>query len=476
MDQKLELVHERLDKVEATQNGTRRSMNWRRTVQHESEGSNYSDDELGPHTRRANKSYKPRGEAIKGIKMQVPPFEGKSDPNAYLEWEKKVELMFNCNDYTEEQQLKLAVMAFSEYAIIWQGNQSVEDYYKEMEVIMLQADIVEDRKTTMVRFLSGLRVEIADEVEMYHYVEIKDMLEKALKVERRLKRKGQNRTFSTPSPSYSRTSNPRREFKPSGSFTTPTKPKPTPFKEEGKVMSKLNNEPSRARSRDTKCWRCQGLGYIASQCPNQKTMIILPSGEIIFDDKKEYKEMPPLEDEGDMEAVIQLPLEESMSLGLLARRALAAHIKEEEIQQKNIFYTRCHVNGKVCSLEYEDVFPDDVPSGLPPVRGIEHQINLIPGASLPNQPAYRSNPEEKFKVILVPKKDETWRMCTDCRATNTITVKYRHLIPHLDDMLDELHGAIIFTKIDLKSGYHQIRIKEGDEWKTAFKTKYGLYE
>ena len=56
---------------------------------------------------------------IKGIKMQVPPFEGKTDPDAYLEWEKKVELMFNCNDYTEEQQIKLAVMAFSEYAIIW---------------------------------------------------------------------------------------------------------------------------------------------------------------------------------------------------------------------------------------------------------------------------------------------------------------------------------------------------------------------
>ena len=148
--------------------------------------------------------------------------------------------------------------------------------------------------------------------------------------------------------------------------------------------------------------------------------------------------------------------------------------------------------------EYEDIFTS--PTGVPLHCQVKHPIDLTPSASLPNGPIYRcsvlENDEMKRQIqellqkghiqpssspcgspiVLVQKKDGTWRLCIDYRALNKITVRNRYPIPRIDDLLDQLKGAKYFSKIDLKSGYHQVPIEPSDVWKTAFKSKEGLFE
>ena len=148
--------------------------------------------------------------------------------------------------------------------------------------------------------------------------------------------------------------------------------------------------------------------------------------------------------------------------------------------------------------EYRDIFTS--PTGVPLHCQVKHPIDLTLGAPLPNGSIYRrsvlENDEIKRQIqellqkghiwpssspcgspiVLVQKKDGTWRLCIDYRGLNKIIVQKRYPIPQIDDLLDQLKGEKYFNKIDLNSGYHQVLIEPTDVWKTAFKAKEGLFE
>jgi hypothetical protein len=145
------------------------------------------------------------------------------------------------------------------------------------------------------------------------------------------------------------------------------------------------------------------------------------------------------------------------------------------------------------------VFPKELP-GMPPERKVEFAIELIPGTAPISKRAYRvSRPKlvelkkqidellEKgyirpstspwtAPVLFVEKKDGTKRMCIGYRSLNEVIVKNKYPLPRIEDLFDQLRGANVFSKIDLRSGYHQLRIRPSDIPKTTFITKYGLYE
>nr|GEZ93925.1 transposon Ty3-G Gag-Pol polyprotein [Tanacetum cinerariifolium] len=164
-------------------------------------------------------------------------------------------------------------------------------------------------------------------------------------------------------------------------------------------------------------------------------------------------------------------------------------VKAKDKKQREIVMVR----------DFPEVFPDDL-SGLPPIREIKFRIELIPRAVSVAKSPYHLAPSELEElsrqlkelqdkgfirpssspwgepVLFVKKKDGSFRMCIDYRELNKLTVKNRYLLPRIDDLFNQLQGSQFFSKIDLRSGYHQLRVHEDDIPKTAFRTRCGHFE
>ena len=149
--------------------------------------------------------------------------------------------------------------------------------------------------------------------------------------------------------------------------------------------------------------------------------------------------------------------------------------------------------------EYEDVFPDEL-LGLPQQRVVDFSIELHPGTSPISMTPHKMEPVELHElriqlqellnkgfirpstspwgalILFAKKKDKTLRLCIDYRQLNKVTIKNRYLLPRIDDLFDQLRGARVYPKIDLCTGYHQLRVRETDIPKTMFRTRYGHFE
>ncbi|KAH0720213.1 hypothetical protein KY290_023060 [Solanum tuberosum] len=572
---------------------------------------------------------------INSIKMKMPSFKGTRDPDLYLDWERRVEAIFDCHNYSEGKKVKLVVVEFSDYAASWwkklardrlqeelppiatwaemkrvmrkrfipsyfqrdlqsclqrlkQGSMSVDEYFKSMDMAMIQANCMEEEEATIARFLNGLNTEIANVVEIQQYVTLDELVDLSVKVEKQIEKKQQNNSWRSRPNTISKKPWSTQEGK------APSKPQDDRGKGKVEEGGKTFNPKSSKPSSSIQYHKCHGRGHMMHECPSRRNILLRENGE--YESEKS---------EGEEEEGVGVSEEDDLELpndGIIGvvRRIMTINLGSvDEGQRENLFHTRCGIKGKTYSLiidggscanvvssylvdklgiacmkrptpyrlqwlndcgevkvnkqcmisfnvgryedeilcdvvpmqachvllgrpwqydrdtthhgkknrysllhngkkytlaplspsqvfedqkrlretmgkqkgeNFDDVFPDDTPKGLPPLRGIEHQIDIVPGSQLPNRPAYRRNTEEtkelqrqveellekgfvrermspcSVPVLLVPKMDGTWRMCVDCRAINKITVKYRHPIPRLDDMLDQLYGSKIFSK------------------------------
>ncbi|XP_024014967.1 uncharacterized protein LOC112088864 [Eutrema salsugineum] len=382
MKTQAEELHQRIDQLQGEHNPRRfqeRNANGVH-VQQRQPRNDVGDDNFSQGSPRRGRGVRERvDEDMRGMKLKVPPFRGKNDPDAYLEWEKKVEMIYDCQEYSDLKMVKLAATEFYGYAINWwdqittsrkrsreppvdtwdelkalmrkrfvpshyhrelhqrlrrltQGNSSVEDYFQEMESLMIKAGIEEDEEATIARFLSGLKREVQDRVEMQSYADLEEIYHKAILVEQQLKRRGSRSTFgvssSTAKPSLA------KEEKPSTEPMVPTKSFPA------KPDFKVKTEATTTRAREIVCFKCQGRGHIASECPNKRVLILLDNGEYESADEKEISDS--VEEHEEYAATGDL---------LMMKKILNVQAKaDEEAQRQNLFHTRCHVQGKVCNL------------------------------------------------------------------------------------------------------------------------------
>ncbi|XP_073017852.1 uncharacterized protein [Primulina eburnea] len=465
-------------------------------------------------------------------RMNPPEFVGSAEPLIAMEWVKAIEAIFEYLHFEDIDRVSCAVFLLTKTArISWeatkvtvnvqtlqwnefkeqfydkyfstnvknqkvkeflelkQGNLNVNDYILKFEEGCLFVPLIASNdKDRGEHFMRGLRAEIRRDVRMSKATTYKEIVEKALlaehdekgiEKERQLRRQSFNQKIQTSSQSW------KGRYKGKGKEERRGKA-PMVQSETNRPLFPKCNKPHKGEClvRSNKCYKCGGAGHIAINC-TQSLGRGRNQGRIFFLTKEGVNLDTSVISEFDV---------------ILGMDWLSSYRAVIDCVEKTVRFSTEEGDNRVFKRsDYADVFADDVP-GLPPDREVEFFIDVVPGTAPISKAPYRMAPTEMKElknqlqelldkgfirpssspwgapVLFVKKKDGSLRLCIEYREINKVTIKNMYPLPQIYDLFDQLQGETVFSKIDLRSGYNPLKVKEDDISKTAFRTRYGHYE
>jgi len=394
-DEAMKKLEERLQRVELKQDRSSNSIHGsHHSHRHSSRGSSNAHDHEEDHRRRRNhhhhhgdrhhceeghhhaaKSYLPF--------VKVTSFSGDGDPNVYLDWEAKCEQIFYVHEVKDDRKVKIASLEFLDYAMQWwhrlvmdiglnkippvvswnnlkwcmrirfvpphfrkdlllklqrfhQGTLCVDAYFKELETLLIKVDMHESEEAKMDRFVSGLRRDIQDVVELLEYSSLGNLVHLAIKVETQLAKKNAFKNSHNDGYYNNSWKNKNKSF-------SKYPPKESSFQTRD---SKPSTSKSPIKSSCKKCFKCLGYGHIASNCPFKRNMFIHDGIVVSEHDSETSRHSSPSRSPSEIES--ESPCEGDL---LIIRRMLGTIPKPlVDTQRENIFHTRCLITNKLCSL------------------------------------------------------------------------------------------------------------------------------